>query len=122
MCVASLFFGNPTISLLTIFSRLRGMIAETHRKSPGKPEHQRPALRERAVYEMVTNRLLKDYKLIRKGVTVGTGAGLTGFIRKRKSHDGPAIDFALDCRRAAVTLGDGFHQGQAQTCPLRAAR
>jgi len=43
------------------------------------------------------------------------GIRLTGLIRKRKSHDRAAINFALHDSRSAVKIQDGFHQSQAQT-------
>jgi hypothetical protein len=86
-----------------------------HRKPDGKREHKWPAPLERRIADMVTNRLPKDYELVRKGVAVGTGAGSTGLIRKRQSHHRPAINFALHDSRPAVKIHDGFHEGQAQT-------
>jgi hypothetical protein len=90
------------------------MIAGTRRKSHGKREPKRSAFPEHPDcghgYKEITEKLQLSQKK-RRG---WSGAGLTGLIWKRKSHDRPAINFALHDSRSAVKIHNGFHQGQAQ--------
>ena len=137
MCVARQFFDNPTIFLLQTFSRLRGMNgAGTRENRSGKGNINAlrcPSAGCRDGYKEITERLQSDQKLarfwaevrderiaplaaeLRRRFEPGTESAPGASIRKRKSHDRPAINFALHDGRAAVKIHDGFHQGQAQT-------
>jgi hypothetical protein len=60
-------------------------------------------LRRRLDQVLITEREI--CRGFRRGVAAGD-ATLTGFIRKRKSHVRPAINFAFHDGRAAVKIGD----------------